>query len=107
MDTIELRLFMLGLRGINHHLSPNDKLYDTEFKEIFIPTAKLTEIFGNTAYLHELDKICDKLFDAKIRLRFEDGGWVYQLFRKMHYVPSEERYIHFENLLRPYLLELG
>ena len=107
MNTIELRLFMLGLRGINPHLSPNDKLYDTEFKEIFIPTAKLTEILGNTSYLHELDKTCDKLFDAKIKLRFEDGGWeLYHLFRKMKYVSSEGLYIHFEDLLRPYLLEL-
>lgn len=108
MNTIELRLFILGLQGINPHLSPNDKLYDTEFKEVFIPTAKLVELFGgNTWYLHGLDKVCDKLFDAKIKLRFEDGGWeLYHLFRKMKYVPAEGLYIHFEDLLRPYLLDL-
>lgn len=108
MNIIELRLFMIGLRGINPHLSPNDKLYDTEFQEVFVSTAKLTELFeGNTWYLHNLDKVCDKFFDAKIKLRFEDGGWeLYHLFRKIKYVPSEGLYIHFEDLLRPYLLDL-
>lgn len=108
MGTIELRLFMLGLRGINPHLSPNDKLYDTEFKEIFIPTNKLTEIFGgNTRYLHDLEKTCRRMMRTVITLHPEDGGWIlYNMFRKMEYVPAEGLYIHFEDLLRPHLLDL-
>lgn len=108
MSTIELRIFFLGLRGINPHLSTEDTIFDSEFKEVFIPTAKLTKIFsGNTWYLHNLDSVCKKLFDAKIFLRYEDGGFVLMhVFQKLEYVHREGLYIRFDELMRPYLLDL-
>lgn len=107
-DIIGMRIFLLGLRALNPHFSENDKYFDVNFKETFIPTSKLTELFGgNTWYLHDLEKICDKMFDTKIKIRPEDGGFeLYHLFRKLKYVKNEGLYIWFEELLRPYILDL-
>ena len=107
-DMIATRIFFLGLRGLNPHFSENDRHFDADFKEMFIPTSKLTELFGgNTWYLHDLEKVCDKMFHTVIKLRPADGGFeLYHLFRKLKYVQNEGLYIWFEELLRPYILDL-
>ncbi len=107
-DMIAMRIFLIGLRGLNPHFSENDKFFDTEFKEMFIPTSKLTELFGgNTWYLHDLEKVCDKMFRTVVRIRPIDGGFeLYHLFRKLKYIPKEGLYIWFDDLLRPYVLDL-
>lgn len=107
-DIIATRIFLLGLRGLNPHFSENDKYFDADFKEMFISTAKLTELFGgNTWYLHDLEKVCDKMFHTVIKLRPADGGFeLYHLFRKLKYVQNDGLYIWFEELLRPYILDL-
>ena len=107
-DIIATRIFFLGLRGLNPHFSENDKYFDVDFKEMFIPTSKLTELFGgNTWYLHDLEKVCDKMFHTVIKLRPADGGFeLYHLFRKLKYIQNEGLYIWFEELLRPYILDL-
>ena len=108
MDITEMRIFFLGLRGINPHLSRNDKVFDVDFKEIFIPTEKLAEIFGNTWYLSQLKETCKKLFSKDcIELDRENGGFcLVHLFRRLEYVPNEGLYIWFDDLMRPYLLDL-
>ena len=108
-DVIGMRIFLLGLRALNPHFSEKDRYFDSHFKEIFIPTNKLTELFGgNTWYLHDLEKTCDKMFHAKIKIRPKDGGFdLYNLFRKLKYVPNEGLYIWFEDHLRPYILDLA
>ena len=107
-NALEGRIFMLGLRGINPRFSNNDKFYDNQFPILFIPTARLIELFGgNTAYLHDLDKVCDKLFDAKIHLRYEDGGFcLMHVFRRLEYIPKEGLYLQFDEYMRQYLLDL-
>ena len=56
-DVIGMRIFFLGLQGLNPHFSENDKYFDENFNKLFIPTKKLVEIFGgNTKYLIELKK---------------------------------------------------
>ena len=72
-DLLGMRIFLLGLRGLNPHFSEQDKYYDKEFPDLFIPTSKLTEIFGNTKYLAELKPACKKLFDTIIELNSADG----------------------------------
>lgn len=106
--TLETRIFLIGVRGINPHFSLKDKQYDEKFPELFIPTERLTELFGgNTWYLHNLDKFCDKFFDAKIHLRYEDGGFtIMHIFRRLDYVPDEGLHLQFDELMRPYLLDL-
>ena len=98
-DMIATRIFFLGLRGLNPHFSENDRHFDTDFKEMFIPTSKLTELFGgNTWYLHDLEKVCDKMFQTVIKLRPADGGFeLYHLFRKLKYVQNEGLYILFQS----------
>ncbi len=107
MDIIELRIFSLGLQGLNPHRSLKDKFYDKEFPLTFIPTIKLVEIFGNTWYLHDLEKICDKLFNAKITLNDDDGSFeMFHIFQRLKYKPKEGLYIKFDDLMKPYILEL-
>ena len=107
MDIAELRIFALGLQGLNPHLSTKDKFYDEEFPRTFIPTSRLTEIFGNTWYLHDLKKICDKLFDSHITLSYSDGGFkLLHVFQELEYKPKEGLYIQFDNKMKPYILDL-
>ena len=107
MDITELRIFALGLRGLNPHRSTKDKFYDEEFPITFIPSSRLTEIFGNTWYLHDLKKICDKMFDAKITLNYENGGFeLLHIFQRLKYEPKEGLYIQFDNNMKPYILDL-
>ena len=106
-DLLGMRIFLLGLRGLNPHFSEQDKYYDKEFPKLFIPTSKLTELFGNTKYLAELKPACKKLFDTIIELNSVNGGFeLYHLFRKLKYEPGEGLYLQFDELLRPYILDL-
>ncbi len=107
-DALGMRIFLLGLRGINPHFSQNDKFFNEKFPMLFIPTAKLTELLGgNTAYLHELKERCEKIFDTIVELNKEDGGFVLMhLFQKLEYKPNEGLYLQFDELMRPYLLDL-
>ena len=106
-DLLGMRIFLLGLRGLNPHFSEQDKYYDKEFPALFIPTSKLTELFGNTKYLAELKSACKKLFDTIIELNKSNGGFeLYHLFRKLKYEPGEGLYLQFDELLRPYILDL-
>lgn len=106
-DLLGMRIFMLGLRGLNPHFSERDKHYDEEFPSLFIPTNKLTELFGNTKYLAELKPACKKLFDTIIELNRADGGFtLYHLFDKLDYKPNEGLYLQFSRYMRPYILDL-
>lgn len=106
-DLLGMKIFMLGLCGLNPHFSAKDKFFDLNFKEIFIPVNRLVEMFGNTWYLSELKSACKKLFNAIVELDHSDGGFeLYHLFRKLKYVPNEGLYIWFDELLRPYILDL-
>ena len=106
--TLETRIFLLGLRGINPHFSLKDKQYDEKFPELFIPTERLTELLGgNTWYLHDLKIVCEKFFNVISELDREDGGFkLMHLFRQLEYVPNEGLYLQFDELMRPYLLDL-
>lgn len=104
---LEHRVFYLGLRGVNPHLSDNDKFHDTEFHEIFIPNEQLKNMFGNSWYLSELKPLCEKLFDSKICFEDDRGGWeLIHIFRKLKYIPTEGLYLQFDELMRPYILDL-
>ena len=107
MDITELRIFALGLQGLNPHRSTKDKFYDEEFPRTFIPSSRLTEIFGNTKYLHDLKKICDKMFESHITLNYSDGGFkLLHVFQELEYKPKEGLYIQFDNKMKPYILDL-
>ena len=107
-DVIGMRVFFLGLRGINPHFSERDKYYDEDFNKLFVPTSKLVELFGeNTWYLSELKKVCEKLFDAIVELNYADGGFkLMHMFDVLEYKPKEGLYLQFSRLMRPYILDL-
>ena len=106
-DLLGMRIFLLGLRGLNPHFSENDKHYDKEFPLMFIPTSKLTELFGNTKYLAELKSACKKLFDTIIEFNEDNGAFIlYHLFEKLYYEPNEGLYLEFSRYMRPYILDL-
>lgn len=107
-DTLGMRIFALGLRGLNPHFSLKDKMYDEQFPELFIPTSKLVELLGgNTAYLHELKPACKRLFDTIIELDKDNGGFILMhLFSRLKYEPTEGLYLKFDESMRPYLLDL-
>ncbi len=106
-DLTGMRIFILGLQRLNPHFSPRDKFFDEEFKELFIPSTKLADMLGNTRYLHEMKATCTKLFNATIEIDQVGGTVLSRLFRKLEYVPGEGLYIWFDDLLKPYLLNLS
>ena len=107
MNIIELRIFALGLSGINPHISEKDKYYDEEFEVIYIKPKKLIETFGNPKYLNELEKTCEKLFNVTIKLNDEDDGWeLYHVFRMMKYKKKEGLYLQFDDKMKPFILNL-
>ena len=107
-DLIGMKLFLLGLQGLNPRFSIRDKVFDKDFKEFLVPAAKLKEIFGNNWYLHEVNAACKKLFDSTIEINHPRNGVteLSHLFRRLEYVPSEGLYIWFDDILRPYVLDL-
>ena len=107
-NVMGMRVFLLGLCGLNPHFSAKDKYYDEDFTRLFIPTSKLVELFGgNTKYLVELKKACAKLFDAIIELNCEHGGFkLIRIFEELNYMPREGLYLQFSQKMRPYILDL-
>ena len=106
-DSVGMKIFVLGLQGVNPHFSEQDKFFDREFRELFIPADRLAAIFGNTWYLHEMKSVCKKMFNATIEVDYPNGGFaLYHLFRKLEYVPTKGLYLWFDDLLKPYVLDL-
>lgn len=107
-DVISMRVFLLGLCGLNPHFSNKDKYYDEDFNRMFIPTSKIVELFGgNTKYLVELKKTCTKLFNSIVELNDEDGGFkLMRMFEELNYEPREGLYLQFSRTMRPYILDL-
>ena len=106
-DLIGMKIFILGLQGLNPHFSIQDKIFDKNFKEFLVPAAKLKEVFGNNWYLYKIKSACRKLFDSTITVDNPNGVIeLRHLFRRLEYVPSEGLYIWFDDILRPYVLDL-
>ena len=105
---IGTRIFFIGLQTLNPHFSSRDRFFDEKFPRVTIPPSQLVEIFGgNTAYLHELKKECTRLFNAIIEFSEADGGFeLNHIFRELKYKPREGLHIQFDEIMRPYLLDL-
>ena len=106
-DLLGMKIFLLGLQGLNPHFSIQDKVFDEKFKEIFVPAIKLTEVFGNTWYLREIKTACEKMLDSTIEVDHSGGRFeLRNLFRRLEYIPSEGLYVWFDDVLSPYVLNL-
>ncbi|MBR1646971.1 MAG: replication initiation protein [Selenomonadaceae bacterium] len=106
-DLIGMKIFLLGLQGLNPHFSLQDKIFDKKFKEFLVPATKIKEVFGNNWYLYGIKSACKKLFNSTITIDNPNGVIeLRHLFRRLEYVPSEGLYIWFDDILRPYVLDL-
>lgn len=105
---IGMRIFFLGLQTLNPHFSDKDQFFNEKFPEVTLSPTQLTDIFGgNTWYLNDLKQECKRLFNAIIEFTAADGGFTLNhIFRELEYVPEEGLHIQFDDVMRPYLLDL-
>ena len=105
-NVIETRLFYLGLKEINPHLTENDVFFDKEFPDTHISPAELKEIFGNGKYLPEIKKACKHIVGTSIEINYKDGFDLYTVFRHLKYKENEGLRIQFNEDMRPFLLDI-
>ena len=107
-DITGMKIFLLGLRELIPYLSKRDEFLTATLKELFIPTAQLTEVFGDdTWHLKDLERVCGKMFQSVIKFQLADEDFEqYHLFRKLKFVTEEGLYIWFDDILRPHILDL-
>ena len=107
-DLMGMRIFILGLRGLNPHFSKKDRFFDEEFKETFIPAIELTKLFQNTKYLSEMKEACRKLFNTTIEIKNSAGEMTLtHIFKKLEYESSKGLRLKFDDEMRPYILNLA
>ncbi len=108
MNVSEMRLFVLGLQGVKPHIKDNT-VHDVCFHETIIPYSDLTELFGNeyNGNITNLKKQVKKASQCVIELSSENGGFGFaSIYRKIKYEPNKGLIIHFNDELKPYILEL-
>ena len=108
MNVTEMRLFVLGLQDITPHIK-DDTLHDVDFHETIIPYRELMELFGNeyNGNITNLKKQVKKASQCVIELSSENGGFGFaSIYRKIKYEPNKGLIIHFNEELKPYILEL-
>ena len=107
MGAIELKIFILGLQGVNPHISNKDKHHDEEFWITRIPPSKLTTIFGHTQYLTEIKRACKNIIKTYIEIKEGNSGFtLFNIFYRLGYIPEEGLYLQFHEDLRPYILDI-
>ena len=80
-SVMETRLFYLGLRAINPHITANDKYFDENFPDTIISPSELKKIFGHGQYLAEIKKACKRLIGSSIEINYEEGFDLYSIFQ--------------------------
>ena len=106
MNLTELRIFALALRGVNPHLSNNDKYYDQNFNLTYIPPSEVVKIFGNPKYISDIKIVCKRLFNATIEISDNSGGFkLLHIFKTIEYKPKKGLFIQFDEDMRPYVLD--
>ena len=105
-NVIETRLFYLGLKDINPHLTEKDIYFDKEFPDTHITPAELKEIFGNGKYLSEIKKACKRIGSTSIEIEYNDGFDVYTVFRHLKYREKDGLRIQFNEDMKPFLLDI-
>ena len=105
-NVIETRLFYLGLKDINPHLTEKDIYFDKEFPDTHITPAELKEIFGNGKYLSEIKKACKRIGSTSIEIEYNDGFDIYTVFRHLKYREKDGLHIQFNEDMKPFLLDI-
>ena len=105
-NVMETRLFYIGLQDVNPHITENDKFYDECFPDTIITPSKLTEIFGHTQYITEVEKTAVNLIQRCISIQFEDGFEKYTIFQHIKYRKNKGLFIKFNEDMRPFILDI-
>ena len=105
-DVMETRLFYLGLRDVNPHISVNDKHYDKVFPNTVITPQELTKIFGHSQYLTEVDRASKKLIGRYIAIKYADGFDYYTIFQHIKYKAGKGLFIKFNEDMRRFILDI-
>lgn len=107
-DIAGLKIFLLGVQELMPYMEKHDKFLNSEIKELFISKERLKKISeGSEWFQTDLDKVCDKMFRSVIKFPSgEDDFEFYHLFRKLKFVSNEGLYIWFDDIMRPYILDL-
>ena len=107
MNLSQMRLFILGLQGVNPHIKEGS-LHDLEFHDTWISPSELEALFGgNTASITNLKKHINKAFDGKIELNEDNGGFtLYHIYQRMKYEPEKGLLIKFDDEMKPYILDI-
>lgn len=108
MNLTEMRLFALGLQDIEPHIK-DDHFHDVDFHETVIPYSQLVELFGtdNNGNIANLKEKAEKASRSIIRLSSKHGGFGFaSIYRKIIYEPDRGLIIHFNDELKPYVLEI-
>lgn len=108
MGVTELRLFVLGLQDITPHIK-DGTVHDVDFHETIICHKELTELFGtgNNGNIANLKGHAKKASRCVIEMSAENGGFGFaSIYRKIRYEPNKGLIIHFNDELKPYILDL-
>ena len=105
-SVMETRLFYLGLRAINPHITANDKYFDENFPDTIISPSELKKIFGHGQYLAEIKKACKRLIGSSIEINYEEGFDLYSIFQHIKYKENQGVYIKFSEEMRPFILDI-
>ena len=108
MNVTEMRMFVLGLQDIKPHIK-DDKIHDVEFHETVIPYSDLMNLFGKefNGNVSNLKSQVKKASSCVIELSSQNGGFGFAaIYRKIKYEPNKGLIIHFNDELKPYILEL-
>lgn len=109
--TIEGRIFYLAVMELNPRYR-NSKVYDSEFKDIVIPTNVLMKVLGGRPNLYSrVVTVANELLMKTVEVETELGDgtkeWVgYTIFSKMKFTPETGLIIKFNNDMLHLLLEL-
>lgn len=105
-NVIETRIFYLGLKDINPHITEKDVYFDTEFPDTYITPSELKNIFGNGFYLPEIKKACRKMIGTSIEIEYEDGIDLYTVFQHIKYREGKGLFLKFNEDMRPFILDI-
>lgn len=108
MNVSGLRLFTLGLQGLNIKNAAVNLDDDSEFPEIIITPKELEEVFGSTGNFQKARRQIERIFErSNIKLREKDGGFeLNHIYRRLKYKPEVGLLIQFDKLMKPHILNI-
>ena len=106
MNVTELRLFLLGVQALQPYIK-DGIAHDVEFTEVVLPPHLLEQIYQHTGSVTNVKRQIRKAFASFIELNYANGGFeLNHIYQVLRYVPQEGLHIKFDDMMRPYILDL-